>query len=66
MNIYVNGKLETLSDGTTLEGAIRGFGLKKNSIVLELNRKVVDRDRFQTTDLRDNDILEIVHFVGGG
>jgi len=34
--------------------------------VLELNHKVIDRTAYQAARLRENDTVEIVHFVGGG
>lgn len=64
--VCVNGAKREVPKGTTLDGLIELFQLKKKSIVLELNRKVVDRSVFSATQLKENDIIEIVHFVGGG
>lgn len=66
MVICVNGAKREIPKGITLEGLIEFFQLKKKSVVLELNRKVIDRSVFSATQLNDNDIVEIVHFVGGG
>jgi thiamine biosynthesis protein ThiS len=35
-------------------------------VVVERNRSVVPRQRFAAELLADGDVLEIVHFVGGG
>jgi sulfur carrier protein len=34
--------------------------------VVELNRTIVSREAQESTSLKDGDVLEIVHFVGGG
>lgn len=66
MIICVNGTNQEIPNGSTLADLMELFQLKKKSIALELNRKVVDRTKFADTGLRDRDTVEIVHFVGGG
>ena len=66
MTIRINGSKREVSNGMTLEGLVELFQLKKKSVVLELNHKVVDRNAYATAQLKENDTIEIVHFVGGG
>ena len=66
MKICVNGTQREVPNGTTVEQLIELFQLKKKSVVMELNRQVVDRNRYSATALQDSDTVEIVHFVGGG
>ncbi len=66
MTIQINGSKREVNRGITLEGLAELFQLKKKAVVLELNRKVVDRNAYATTQLQENDTVEIVHFVGGG
>ena len=66
ITICVNGAKREVPSGITLEGLIELFGLKKKSVVLELNRNVVDRNIYSHTQLSENDTVEVVHFVGGG
>ena len=40
--------------------------MKSDRVAVELNRDIVPRDRWSTTELHEGDQLEIVHFVGGG
>jgi thiamine biosynthesis protein ThiS len=40
--------------------------MKPDRVAVELNRELVPRDRWPSTQLGDGDKLEIVHFVGGG
>ena len=66
MMIRVNSNKREVPQEITLEELIERFKLKKKSVVLELNRKVVDRASFAATRLKEDDTIEIVHFVGGG
>ena len=66
MTLTVNGEPRTFPDGTTLVQLVRDLGLEKNPIAVELNRRVVPRDRHGETRLADGDRLEIVTLVGGG
>ena len=40
--------------------------LPGDRVAVELNRDIVPRDLWASTQLAENDRLEIVHFVGGG
>jgi thiamine biosynthesis protein ThiS len=40
--------------------------MKPDRVAVELNRDLVPRDRWPSTQLENGDKLEIVHFVGGG
>jgi sulfur carrier protein len=35
-------------------------------VVVELNRDILDRERYSDVGVSDGDTLELVHFVGGG
>ena len=49
-----------------LSSVISMKGYDKDKIAVELNGIVVSRKNYETTEISDNDILEIVCFVGGG
>ena len=40
--------------------------MKPDRVAVELNRDIVQRDKWAATALNSGDRLEIVHFVGGG
>jgi sulfur carrier protein len=66
MKICINGRNREVPSGTTLEGLVGLFKVNQKSVVLELNRRVVERDIFAKTELKEDDTVEIVQFVGGG
>jgi len=65
--MMINGSEENLSGGgMTLEMFLEDKGLHPGSVVVERNGEVVERSRFGAVTLDDEDILEILRFVGGG
>jgi sulfur carrier protein len=40
--------------------------IRPGRVVVELNRAIISRTEHGSTTLKDGDVLEIVHFVGGG
>jgi thiamine biosynthesis protein ThiS len=66
MTLTVNGEARTVADGLTLAQLLLEMGLERNPIAVELNLRVVPRDRHGETRLAEGDRLEIVTLVGGG
>ncbi|HEU4931190.1 MAG TPA: sulfur carrier protein ThiS [Pyrinomonadaceae bacterium] len=65
MNVYVNGELREV-EATSLAELVANLDLPVARIAIELNREVVRRSEWGNTSLKDEDRIEIVHFVGGG
>ena len=66
LRVYVNGDLREFPQPFSLAQLITDLDLPAARIAVELNRTVVRRDDWSTTELHDEDRIEIVHFVGGG
>lgn len=66
MKVFVNGDLREFSNPLTLGELITQLELPATRIAIELNRDVVRRSDWDSTMLKDEDRIEIVHFVGGG
>ena len=66
MQLQVNGELHDVPDGLTVRGLIEHLGLTEGPVAVEKNREVVPRADHVATPLANGDIVEIVHFVGGG
>lgn len=66
MRVYVNGEAREFSSPLSLAQLIAELDLPPARIAVELNRAVVRRNDWSTTELRGDDRIEIVHFVGGG
>ena len=66
MRVYVNGESRELSGTLSLADLITQLDLPVARIAVELNREVVRRSEWSGTMLKDEDRIEVVHFVGGG
>jgi len=66
MNIVVNGKNLTCSDGLTVYGLLVELRLTPDAILVERNTQILQRSAYATTMVSEGDSLELIHFVGGG
>ena len=65
----VNGEnipLHTIGGEQTLAGFIAHMKLSPKRIAVERNGHLVGSSAFATTQLADTDVLELIHYVGGG
>ncbi len=66
MQVTINGKIETLTDGITVAGLLAQLDLEPIRVAVEVNEDLVPRKTFADTPVHDGDRIEIVTFVGGG
>ena len=66
MKILVNGENKEFSEQTTLEELIQQLGVRKETVVAEVNRQIVQLEKRQSLKLADGDQVELIQFVGGG
>jgi thiamine biosynthesis protein ThiS len=65
--LTVNGDRRSVAPGTSLSAFLASLALDPRLVVIEHNRTILrDRDAYPSLVLQDGDVLEIVHFVGGG
>jgi len=65
MVVKVNGESRELPDGETLLALIARYQLTPEKVAIELNRRLLRGERYETA-LKEGDEVEIVTFVGGG
>ncbi|AKT39264.1 sulfur carrier protein ThiS [Chondromyces crocatus] len=66
MNVTVNGEPREVPAATTVRALVELLGLGEGPVAVEQNGDVIPRAEHGSTALREGDVLEIVHFVGGG
>ena len=64
--LTVNGEARRVPAPATVADLLAGLGLDARTVVVELNRRIVRRPEVTDTRLADGDVVELVHFVGGG
>jgi thiamine biosynthesis protein ThiS len=62
----INGNPTNLASGTTISDFLAGRELHERLVVVERNGEIVKRSLFPEVIIEEGDLLEIVHFVGGG
>jgi thiamine biosynthesis protein ThiS len=66
LHITVNGEPRQIPGPATVADLLRHLKLDSRTVVVELNRQIVRRPRLDETTLAEGDVVELVHFVGGG
>lgn len=67
IGLTVNGEPRTVARGASVADLLGTLELDPRMVVVERNREILrDRDALPGIALAEGDVLEIVHFVGGG
>jgi thiamine biosynthesis protein ThiS len=66
IRIVVNGDEREFGAGRSIADLLAELGLHPRMVVVEHNRAIMDRTRLADVEVRAGDVLELVHFVGGG
>jgi thiamine biosynthesis protein ThiS len=66
MTIFINGEARELDGVSTLASLLDVLDLPKQRVAIELNKHVIRKQEWESTNVADNDKVEVVHFVGGG
>jgi len=66
MELQVNGERRSVAEGTTVTQLLAQLSIQPERVVVEVNLAILKRAQLPTTVLKDQDQVEIVHFVGGG
>ena len=69
LTLTINGErqiFDQLNPGANLNLLLQVLQLQSDRIALELNGQIMPRAGWDGAVLRENDRIEMVHFVGGG
>ena len=66
ISLVVNGEPRRIATGATIADLVVALGLNPAKVAVERNALIVPRSTLADVALADGDVLEIVHFVGGG
>lgn len=62
----VNGKEVVIAAEMTVEKYLSEAGYPLSRIALEYNGRILPKQQYSSTVIRETDVIEIVSFVGGG
>jgi len=66
LSLIVNGEPRRITAGATIAELVRSLQLDPQKVAVERNGEIAARSTLADIALGDGDVLEIVHFVGGG
>jgi sulfur carrier protein len=64
--IQLNGRKVKLSNKHSIATLLKKYKIDKKKIAVELNGEIINRGKYELIYLKNNDRIEIVHFIGGG
>ena len=66
IKIKINGSFKFVKDNTNLSDLLKTLKIPLKKVAIELNREILDKKKLNKKILKNNDNIEIVHFIGGG
>ena len=66
IKIKLNGKKLIFEHNTSIEKLTKKLKIPLNKVAIELNKKILDKKKLKKIKLKDDDKVEIVHFIGRG
>ena len=66
IKIKLNGKNKSIDDDFSLNKLIYDLKIPIQKVAIELNKEIIDKKKIKKIKLKHNDVIEIVHFIGGG
>ena len=66
IKIKANGKIKSIPDNYKMSDLINKLKIPIKKVAIELNQEIIDKKNIDKINLKDNDKIEIVHFIGGG
>ncbi|MFZ5775021.1 MAG: sulfur carrier protein ThiS [Thermodesulfobacteriota bacterium] len=66
MKIVCNGSEREVAPGTRLAGLLTELGLAPDSVVAECDGVILKRDDYESHELTEGSVVELIRFVGGG
>ena len=66
MEVTINGERRKLPAGINVSELLERLNVDASRVVVERNREVLPRERYDATPVAEGDFLELVEIVGGG
>ena len=66
IKIKINGKIIKVRYSIKLSNLLKNLKIPIKKVAIELNQEIIDKTILDKINLKNNDKIEIVHFIGGG
>ena len=62
----VNGEEFEFKSDMTISKLLEDIGVKKDRVVVEINLNIIENNQYDSYIVREEDVIEVIRFVGGG
>tara|TARA_B100001057_G_scaffold452192_1_gene495897 strand:+ start:364 stop:582 length:219 start_codon:yes stop_codon:yes gene_type:complete len=66
IKIKANGRTKSVPENYSLSDLLNNLKIPIKKVAIELNQEIIDKKKIGKINLKKNDKIEIVHFIGGG
>ena len=66
IKIKVNDKIKSIVDKLTLHKLLNDLKIPITKVAIELNKEIINKKEIKKIKLKNDDVIEIVHYIGGG
>ena len=64
--IQLNGRKLELNNKHSITTLLKKYKIDSKKIAVELNGKIINKNKYKLINIKNKDTIEIVHFIGGG
>ena len=64
--IQLNGKKVSIKQKLSISDLLKKYKLDTSKIAVEINGIILNKTKYKKRILKNNDKIEVVHFIGGG
>mgnify|MGYP001302125529 CR=1 FL=1 len=64
--IQINGRKKLIKQNFSVFDLLKKYKINSTKVAIELNGKILPKNKYNATKLKDQDIIEMVQFIGGG
>lgn len=66
MKITLNGDLYNLPQAMTVDNLVEHLMLTGKRLAVEINQEIIPKSQYEKLWIQDDDVIEILHAIGGG
>ena len=66
IKIRINGKKTLINEKEKLSKILQDLKIPIKKVAIEINREIIIKKKLNSIKVKENDVVEIVHFIGGG
>jgi sulfur carrier protein len=66
MQIIVNGQKKEIAGPVNIQEYLRQQGIITEGLVVEINQAIIKQAEWTARAIKENDVIELISFVGGG